>query len=311
MRAIEMARLIHVKPAAARRVDLRQKAVSANGHSSIHEPVHVNGTSESAVEENNSGSGSRQAAGRLNAFLRASAQELFGRILTAECERYVQGFGDAHDERGRDAVVRNGYQPRREIETGIGPVSVRVPKVRSRTGRQAVFHSCIVPRYLRRARMTAREADWRFLYGLWCCDLNQVLVALLGTRGSHLACVVPESVRSEWVKDCARLRSKPVGEHGLIEVWAECITPDPLWMAAPGSMLAVVGTDAKGSLQLLALDHGLADTRSRWTGVVENLLSRGLRMPERINASGAANGFSKALGTCVPARTPELTGSVA
>ena len=42
------------------------------------------------------------------------------------------------------AVVRNGYQPAREVETGIGPVPVRVPKVRSRTG-QADAASLEVP----------------------------------------------------------------------------------------------------------------------------------------------------------------------
>jgi len=262
------------------------------------------------VEDKNS-SGSGTTPGRLNAFLRGSAQKLFARILDAECERYIQGFGDARDEMGREAVVRNGYQPRRDIETGIGPVSVRVPKVRSRTGQQAVFHSCIVPRYLRRARMMVREADWRYLYGLWCSDLNQVLVSLLGTRGSHMACVVPEAVRSGWVRECARLRSNPVDDQGLVEVWAECITPDPRWSAAPGSMLAVVGADGSGALSLLALDHGLADTHARWTSVVQNLRSRGLGMPERINASGAANDFSKALGTYIPGRTPELTVAAA
>ncbi|MFT5607648.1 MAG: putative transposase, partial [Parvicella sp.] len=35
---------------------------------------------------------------------------------------------------GRAGVVRNGYLPERELHTGIGPVKVRIPKVRSRTG---------------------------------------------------------------------------------------------------------------------------------------------------------------------------------
>lgn len=266
------------------------------------------GSPERTVKTNNSRiDGSTHPAGRLNAFLRRSAHGLLERILRAECERYLASFCEARDAKGRAAVVRNGYQPKRHLETGIGPVSVRVPKVRSRTGQTAVFNSCIVPRYLRRARVTAREGDWRYLYGLWCCDLNQVLVALLGARGAHLAAVVPEAVRGAWSDDCARLRSRPVGEPALSEIWAECITPDPLWRAAPGSMLAVLGMDTGGEVNLLALDHGLADTHSRWMRVVENLFERGLRTPGRIGASGAADGFSKAIGTCLRNRTPELT----
>jgi hypothetical protein len=32
---------------------------------------------------------------------------------------------------GRQAVIRNGYHPERQIQTGIGPVTVQVPKIRS------------------------------------------------------------------------------------------------------------------------------------------------------------------------------------
>ena len=59
-------------------------------------------------------------------------------------------FCEAHDEQGRAAVVRNGYQPAREIQTGIGPVTVQVPKVRSRSGEAVVFRSALVPPYVRK-----------------------------------------------------------------------------------------------------------------------------------------------------------------
>ena len=40
---------------------------------------------------------------------------------------------------GGAAVVRNVYQPKREIPTRVGPVTVRVPKVRSRNGESFAF----------------------------------------------------------------------------------------------------------------------------------------------------------------------------
>ncbi len=43
------------------------------------------------------------------------------------------------------AVVRNGYHPERTLQTGVGAVFVRVPKVRSRTGEAVVFHSLLAP----------------------------------------------------------------------------------------------------------------------------------------------------------------------
>jgi hypothetical protein len=35
-------------------------------------------------------------------------------------------------------VVRNGHLPERELQTGLGPVTVRIPKVRSKDGEPSV-----------------------------------------------------------------------------------------------------------------------------------------------------------------------------
>jgi hypothetical protein len=59
-------------------------------------------------------------------------------------------------------VVRNGYQPERDIQTGVGPVTVKVPKVRSRDGEPVSFHSALVPPYVRKSASleAALEATW-------------------------------------------------------------------------------------------------------------------------------------------------------
>jgi len=65
-------------------------------------------------------------------------------LLSSHCERRL---GD-----GRVAVVRNGYLPAREIQTGLGPVTVRIPKVRSKTGEPVTFHSALVPPYVSKTK---------------------------------------------------------------------------------------------------------------------------------------------------------------
>ncbi|MEE8266782.1 MAG: hypothetical protein V3R62_10600, partial [Acidiferrobacterales bacterium] len=66
--------------------------------------------------------------------IRKGARQLICQALEAEVSELLTGFSGEQDARGRAAVVRNSYQPQREIQTGIGPVSVKVPKVRSRSG---------------------------------------------------------------------------------------------------------------------------------------------------------------------------------
>ncbi len=50
------------------------------------------------------------------------------------------------------AVVRNGHHPERPFQTGIGPVSVRIPKVRSKNDTPVTFRSALVPLYVRRTK---------------------------------------------------------------------------------------------------------------------------------------------------------------
>lgn len=53
---------------------------------------------------------------------------------------------------GRASVARNSYQPEQKILTGIGSVPVKIPKVRFREGNPVVFHSPLVPSYVRKAK---------------------------------------------------------------------------------------------------------------------------------------------------------------
>ena len=88
----------------------------------------------------------------LTELLRDGAQRLIRQAVEAELQEFLAVHADRHDEQGRCAVVRNGRLPEREVLTGIGPVKVRVPKVRSRTEESVVFRSSLVPPYVRKAK---------------------------------------------------------------------------------------------------------------------------------------------------------------
>jgi hypothetical protein len=81
------------------------------------------------------------------------------RMLMAAIEAEVDGFVAAHsglvDGQGRRRVVRNGHAPERQLQTGIGPIVVRRPKVRDRgpDGSARIrFTSAVLPAYLRRTK---------------------------------------------------------------------------------------------------------------------------------------------------------------
>ena len=63
----------------------------------------------------------------MTALLRTGARTLIERAVEAELVEFMSRFEGRRLEDGRAAVVRNGYQPERAIETGIGPVTVKIP----------------------------------------------------------------------------------------------------------------------------------------------------------------------------------------
>ncbi len=66
----------------------------------------------------------------LTEVLRLGARRLLAQAVEAEVVAFIEGHGDLTDDAGRRRIVRHGHLPEREIQTGIGPVAVRQPRVR-------------------------------------------------------------------------------------------------------------------------------------------------------------------------------------
>ena len=75
----------------------------------------------------------------------------------------VAQFSEMRTESGHAAVVRNGHHPERPFQTGIGPVSLRVPKVRSKDGTPVTFRSALVPPYMRKTKTLESALPWLYL----------------------------------------------------------------------------------------------------------------------------------------------------
>ena len=78
--------------------------------------------------------GSREGIDPLNTLLISGARQLIASAVEVELREFLRRYEGRKAPGGYAAVVRNGYQPKLELQTGIGPVTVRIPKVRSRSG---------------------------------------------------------------------------------------------------------------------------------------------------------------------------------
>ena len=126
----------------------------------------------------------------LTALAREGARRILAEALAAEADAFVAAFAEARLEDGRRRVVRHGHGPERAIQTGIGPVPVRRPKVRDRdagASEPARFSSAILPRWARRTRSLDALLPVLYLRGVSTGDFGEALSALLGRDAPNLS----------------------------------------------------------------------------------------------------------------------------
>ncbi|WP_083927962.1 transposase [Desulfobacter curvatus] len=121
--------------------------------------------------------------------------------LEAEINEFIEKYSELVDPSGHKRVTRNGYLPERDIQTGIGPVRVKVPRARDKSkaveGDKIRFRSSILPAYLRKTKTMEVLIPWLYLKGVSISDFSEALWALAGIDGTR-------SVRydHEPFKDC-------------------------------------------------------------------------------------------------------------
>jgi hypothetical protein len=64
--------------------------------------------------------------------LRQGARKLLAQAVEAEVADFLAAHADLAIEDGRQRLVRHGHLPERTIQTGIGSVEVRQPRIRDR-----------------------------------------------------------------------------------------------------------------------------------------------------------------------------------
>ena len=82
-------------------------------------------------------SGRVSDADLLTEMLKTGAQRLIQEAVEVEVQALLAQYSDLRTATGHAGVVRNGYLPERDLQTSLGPVTVKIPKVRSKTGTSA------------------------------------------------------------------------------------------------------------------------------------------------------------------------------
>ena len=240
----------------------------------------------------------------LTEVLRQGAQRLLAAALESEVEAHLARFCDARDELGRRAVVRNGHLPEREVQTGIGSVPVKQPRVRTRPTADGTelpkFTSKILPPYLRRTRSIEDLIPWLYLKGISTNDYQEALAALLGPDAPGLSPSTVVRLKKAWEDEYGEWRTRPLDGQRYVYLWADGIHFNVRLEEARSCILVVIGATEDGSKELLAVHDGVRESELSWRELLLDLKARGLAIAPSLATGDGALGFWKALRQVFP-----------
>jgi putative transposase len=152
--------------------------------------------------------------GVIERIAREGAKKLLQAALEAEVEEHLDRYEQLKDAEGHRLVVRNGHAPRRLILTGVGPVTVRCPRINERAvkgqGAHQGFTSSILPRFLRRSPTLEGALATLYLKGISTNDFGTALAAIMGEGAAGLSASTISKLKQVWEAEYEAWRRRPL-----------------------------------------------------------------------------------------------------
>ena len=229
----------------------------------------------------------------LNELLKQGAQQLLALAIEAEVQALLEHFS-TRQVNGKQGVVRNGHLPERRIQTGLGDIPVKVPKVRDRTGSGIKFNSKLVPPYLKRTKNIEELIPWLYLRGISTGDMQPALESLLGKEAKGLSANSVSRLKQQWEAEYEQWRKRDLSKRRYVYVWADGVY-SKVRMDDKLCLLVVIGVDDTGRKEVLTVVDGYRESEASWLEVLTQLQSQGMTIAPELAIGDGALGFWNAV----------------
>lgn len=236
----------------------------------------------------------------LHELLRQGARDLIAKAVEAELTTFLEQYTDKTLADGRQAVVRNGHLPARNVQTGIGDVEVKVPRVRDRSGEGINFSSALLPPYLKRARSVEELIPWLYLKGVSTGDYQEALSALLGDQAKGLSANTVSRLKAQWLDEHQAWCRRDLADRRYVYWWADGVYSN-VRLDDRLCLLVIIGVTEHGRKELVAVEDGHRESEASWTELLTGLRERGLTDAPKLAIGDGALGFWKAVSKVYPA----------
>ncbi len=235
----------------------------------------------------------------LTELLRNGARDLIRQAVESELISFLSEHDNFKLLDGRQALVRNGFLPERTIQTGIGDVSIQVPKVRDRSGSGLHFNSQLLPPYLKRTKSIEELIPWLYLKGISTGDYTEALCAILGESARGLSANTISRLKNDWIHENGSWQKQDLSLKKYVYFWADGIYSH-VRMDDRLCLLVIIGVTVNGTKELVAVESGYRESSASWEEVLTNLRLRGLEIGPKLAVGDGALGFWNALSKVYP-----------
>ncbi len=230
----------------------------------------------------------------LTEMLRFGAQQLIQEAVEVELQELLAEHRARRTAEGNTGVVRNGHLPERELQTGIGPVTVKIPKVRAKSGEPVTFRSALVPPYVRKTQSLEAALPWLYLKGISTGEMSEALKVLVGSQAKGLSASTVSRLKQVWAQEYRKWCEEDLTKERWVYIWADGVYSRLRSEDAKLCALVIIGVNESGEKHFLAIEDGIRESTQSWREILLKLKSRGMSSPNLAVGDGAM-GFWAAL----------------
>ncbi len=236
----------------------------------------------------------------LTELLRVGAKQLIADAVEIELQDLLSQYAALRNEQGHLQVVRNGYLPEREIQTGIGLIKVRVPKIRDKSGQGIKFNSTLLPPYLRKTRSVEEVLPWLYLKGISTGDFQEALQALLGSDAKGLSASTISRCKQIWEQEHETWSRQSFEKKRYVYIWADGVYFNIRSDNDRQCILVIIGVTEQGQKEFIAIEDGYRESEQSWSELLLRIKAQGLRHSPELAVGDGALGFWNALRKVFP-----------
>ena len=214
------------------------------------------------------------------------------------------------------------FSDRLKLQTGIGELSLHVPRSRDRLslsisesgdiksnaaapgapgapGTKVEYESHLIPKYLRRCEVLDEFIPFLYLTGASSTRFSDVLSHLLG-KPTSLSPGTLGRLKENWQKEYDGWNRRELSNRSYAYWWVDGVYFNVRGEADKNCALVIIGVGEDGKKELVAMEMGYSESEIKWHEMLLDLKSRGLMEGPRLAIGDGALGFWKAIKKVFP-----------